>query len=182
MGCCDELREDHVLIGEAERVFVAVALELSQDRTVDDDDLERLLRFADSFVGRHFAKEEKVLFPALAASGVSDRLRNRIGFLVADHASARALVETASRHRRDAAVLADSLIGWARLMQAHTAEEDDCVFPVVDQTLDPEARERVLGGFREIDERRSGGPGLGDLVDKYAAFLSLPSEVHCAIR
>src|SRR5512135_2213135 len=88
---------------------------------------------------RHFAMEEEVLFPALeTASGMGGM--GPIQVMLSEHAQMRALLDRmgASAERGDFDSVLDQGDTLLMLIQQHNVKEENVLYPMADQALEPE--------------------------------------------
>ncbi len=126
--------------------------------------------FAD---GRHHAKEERVLFPALEAAGVA-RTGGPLGCMLAEHDHARAATRamdaalTAAESDPDAwRTFAIAAHTYVHLLSAHIYKENNVLFRMAEEALGPEADARLLTGYAGAER----AAGLAD-GPTYAARLA----------
>ena len=92
MKCTDLLIQDHKAILRALNVLEAMALHVERDQSVDDEDVETILRFLRTFADDHHqTKEESALFPELRRSCVAGEPSVR--HMLFEHDQERSLVE-----------------------------------------------------------------------------------------
>lgn len=126
--------------------------------------------FAD---GRHHAKEEQVLFPALEAAGIA-RSGGPLGCMLAEHDHGRA-----ATHAMDAALAAAAsdpgawrtfavaAHTYVHLLSAHIHKENNVLFRMAAEALGPEEDARLVAGYAAAER----AAGLGDAAT-YAALLA----------
>lgn len=125
--------------------------------------------FAD---GRHHAKEEQVLFPALEAAGVA-RSGGPLGCMLAEHDHGRAATRAMDAALTAAATdpgawhtFAVAAHTYVHLLSAHIYKENNVLFRIADEALGPEADARLLARYAEAER----ATGLAD-ADVYAALI-----------
>jgi hemerythrin-like domain-containing protein len=126
------------------------------------DACDFIKHFAD---GCHHHKEEDVLFGAMVDAGLP-RDNGPIAVMLNEHEQARAY----TRSMRDAAErwgdgdeaarkdAARAARGYAALLRAHIAKEDQVLFPMADRMIPSSDREQVMVDFTRVqsDEAASG--------------------------
>ena len=155
MECCEALKRDHREVLEVADAATGMAASLVQGHAVPPEDFRTLVGFARSFVEQvHHRREEEVLFPIVRAR--LPHLGAEIDRLVADHRRGRELMQAADASRADLVRQGEALAAWARLVRAHTAEEEAYLLPIVERSIGAEARLRVRSGLARMDR-----PGVG---------------------
>lgn len=146
------LRDEHVLILGALDALERAADRLERFGAAPPDawwaEMVGWLRaFADQ---GHHAKEERLLFPAMARAGVPADGGGPIGAMLAEHEEGRALVRVIAGSdgpRRAAAVRR-----YVDLLRAHIDKENDVLFPLADSVLDAEAQRDLARRFATIED------------------------------
>lgn len=155
MGCCDALRRDHREVLEVADAATGMAATLVQGRRIPTEDVATLVGYTRTFIDQvHHRREEEVLFPVVRAR--LPHLGFEIERLVADHRRGKELMEAADAAKADLVRQGELLAAWARLVRAHTAEEEAYLLPIVERSLSTEACLRVKSGFARMER-----PGRG---------------------
>lgn len=150
MGCTEALTRDHEGVMEAAEAATGMAVMLVQGRDPEPGDLSTLVIYARTFIEQvHYLREEEVLFPVVKSrlphlSSECDRLK-------ADHSRARSLMERVAAGEWGAQQTGEVLAEWARLVRAHTREEEAYLLPIVERSLGPERCLQVRTGFARMD-------------------------------
>jgi len=157
------LREEHEAIEHLLAAVEGMGTRLRRE-PLPKADLDAAMAAITEFADQcHHAKEEKVLFPALAQASpkVGAELARR---LTSDHRAFRKLVgdtrallprtDTASRQQ-----LSKNLLTYARLLREHIRIEEEQLLPEVERSLDAGARERIAMEFDRVEEAEV-GPGV----------------------
>ena len=116
--------------------------------------------FAD---GCHHAKEEGVLFTAMAAAGMPTQA-GPIAVMLAEHEQGRAYTrgmrQAADRLRAgENSARADVIHnarGYVALLRQHIAKEDSILFPMADQVIPLAAQGQVAEDFERIEHEETG--------------------------
>lgn len=163
MQATDILSSEHRVIEQ-----VIVALDAAADR-IDAGgevrpgffiDAARFIRdYAD---GYHHAKEEGVLFTAMARAGMPTE-QGPIGVMLYEHERARELtagLAAAARRFADGdAGMADTVTDYARsyaeLLTQHIFKEDNILFPMAGQAIPPHAHDAVVAEFARIEDAQA---------------------------
>lgn len=141
----------------------------SVDRMLDEGVIDRefmlgavdfIRNFAD---GCHHAKEEDHLFPALERAGVP-REGGPIGCMLNEHEQGRAYVATIVTNL-DAAATGDSAAisavrraasGYVALLRMHIQKEDNVLFVMAEQALDPQRKQQLIEAFGHTEDKTPG--------------------------
>jgi hemerythrin-like domain-containing protein len=127
--------------------------------------------FADYADGVHHAKEEGVLFGAIADSGMPAD-DGPIPMMLQEHVEARAftrgLRDAARRLEGGDASAAPDVVAAARryaaLIRDHIAKEDEVLFPMAEGLLSPDTEAKVMAGFIRLERADAGDGKLAGLV------------------
>lgn len=171
----DVLKEEHRLVLEMLKVIGAVCAKLDKGEAVDAGHLASIIDFIRTFTDQcHHAKEEKLLFPALAKVGLP-ATDGPVAVMLREHALGRSLVRSmdealAAMKKGDvggAAAFAENARKYIELLGNHIDKEDHVLFVMADQRLSPGAQEELMAGFDRV-EREETGEGVHE---KYHALL-----------
>ena len=141
--------------------------------------VEQMVEFFKNFVDRcHHAKEERHLFPALAAKGFPPE-SGPVAVMLHEHEQGRAAVRAIAAalpgaragDRKAALELADAVLGYVELLRGHIFKEDNVLFPMADQVLPAQEQARLAGAFDEV-EREEIGPGVHEHYHQLAHELA----------
>ncbi|HEX2922793.1 MAG TPA: hemerythrin domain-containing protein, partial [Chloroflexota bacterium] len=167
MRASDVLRNEHRAVERVLRVLERAADRLDAQEPVSmevfEDSLDFLRNFADKC---HHAKEEAVLFPAMARAGVPVD-KGPIGVMLAEHeegrAYIRAMVDAVEDCKRGNAAAREALArnarAYASLLEQHIRKEDDVLFPMGDRVLPDADQEALVAEFDRIEAEQI-GPGV----------------------
>jgi Uncharacterized conserved protein len=173
----EELLADHRLI---EKVLAKLDHHLasSASQPFPADFVEQALDFLVSFAdGCHHYKEEEALFPALAARGVPVE-GGPIGMMLHEHTIGRKCLAGIRENlpaARSGDEAAQSRIRryageYTSLLRNHIWKEDNVLFAMASQVLEPATRESIARTFRD-----DGNPRLNsELRARYHAFAEAP--------
>lgn len=155
------LAREHRLIERVLDALARISDEARRTRQLNGPAAELAIRFLREFADRtHHLKEERILFPAIAAQGhfpgcglISEHQEGRervsrladaaMGAMNGDEEATRLFVRTAR-----------SFISFLR---DHIAKEDECLADVVNTTFSRDGHERLLEQFDEMERREVGG-------------------------
>jgi len=158
----DELRHEHdaVLL-----VVAAMEREVEDIKRTDAVDAQRvadMVDFTRNFTdGCHHTKEEKVLFPLMESTSAS--AGGPVSVMLSEHDAGReyvrGIVEGLPDVERSAAAraqVAENLAGYAYLLRLHINKENTVLFPLAEQILDDEAKERLAAEFERVEREETG--------------------------
>lgn len=162
MTASQYLRFEHRRIEELLAALSAAALDVEatgRAPAFTADLLDMLVEYAE--VGHH-AKEEALLFPALALHGVGpDGLveamahQHQMGRVhVRDMRRALEAVRAGDPAAREA--FAASADAYIELLRVHIQIEDDDLYPLAERLFDPEEDRRLVAEFRAVDTSVNG--------------------------
>lgn len=155
------LQEEHEAIATLADVFSGLGRRTQSDEEPPMEDLAKALTVATEFADRcHHAKEEKILFPALAAASPEGAELGRR--LTSDHRAFRKLIESIrelipeasepkARHQ-----LAKNLGTYARLLQEHIRIEDKRLLPEIEKSIPSPKRAKIAKQFERLEEEEIG--------------------------
>jgi hemerythrin-like domain-containing protein len=168
------LMDEHRVI---ERVLDAVERMLDA-RIVDARFLDLALDFFRNFAdGCHHAKEETALFPALERAGIP-RLGGPVGVMLDEHVEGRRLLgiirenlAAAETDARAAERVREAARAYIELLRQHIQKEDNVLFAIADQALDPVVQREVLDAFDALESRE------GE-EDKHERYLKVARDLE----
>jgi hemerythrin-like domain-containing protein len=151
----DELTHDHEAILSALNVLDAMVGRLGSAAAPSADDLRGFIGFLKEFADKcHHGKEEGILFPALMDAGMPKQ-GGPIAVMLSEHVEGRTRIkemEQAVSGAMDAAAFARASQGYAELLRAHIAKENDVLFPMAERFLASPELEKIHGKFQEHEE------------------------------
>jgi hemerythrin-like domain-containing protein len=170
-----------------ERYAIRVRQGEPGDRSVVRDFADFFANFADRC---HHGKEEDRLFTAMVAHGFP-REQGPVGVMLADHRVGReqvgALREigagTGPLSEVERAVLASRALGYAEMLRAHIAKEDQVLYPMALQAIPPAEMERMATDFEDFEATVM---GVGEherfhaLADALIARFGAPAPVNAS--
>lgn len=158
------LKHEHEIIqlvlGRAEREASAIRA----GGVVDTDTVAEMLDFFRTFVDTcHHAKEERLLFPALAGHGMPPGA-GPVAVMLAEHeqgrghvrAAAAALERVRSGETGAAEELGDQLNAFACLLRNHIFKENNVLFPMADQVLAATEQASLVTAFDRVEAEEMG--------------------------
>jgi hemerythrin-like domain-containing protein len=183
MEATDILIREHDLILRGLRVLERMARAANAGTDIPADDARLMIEFIRKFAdGRHHAKEEGVLFPAMQAAGIPGQ-GGPIGMMLMEHDQGRTAVrlmdEAVSAFGSDQAALeafARAAFDYTTLLSNHIYKENNVLFRMADQVI-PTAQDAVMVAAYGEHEAKIAGPGeperfyaiVGELERRYAS-------------
>lgn len=127
--------------------------------------------FADYADGVHHAKEEGVLFGAIARSGMPAS-EGPIPVMLEEHVEARSRTRALRRAAKkleegDATAgreVVSTAMSYAALIRDHIAKEDEVLFPMAAQLMAPETEAEVVAGMTRVEQQETGSAKLAELL------------------
>ncbi len=178
MDAIEQLMQEHRTIEQVLEALVGFAEEAIRTRSTDRAELSRFVTFLREFAdARHHAKEEGVLFQAMAAHGFPTR-GGPIAVMLHEHDQGRGLVRALAALAEGGgpwgddqlAALGEASRSYAALLRAHIQKEDSVLYPMAEHHVPPEALEEV---GEECRRRDAADPAAGErllgLADELAA-------------
>ncbi len=187
MKATDILMDEHELILRGVAVLDTMARLAHAGLAFPAEDARAMLAFIRELAdGRHHAKEERVLFPALEAAGIP-REGGPIGCMLAEHEQGRAAV----RAMADAVAAFDSapdaLAAFARaartyvqLLSQHICKENHALFRMACQVLTTSQDDALVAAFAE--QERALDASFGDASSFAAVILRLEAVYATPLR
>lgn len=166
-GPAEILREEHDVIRQLLHALSGIAAELEAGRQVPkrdvDEALDAVVGFADQC---HHAKEETVLFPALARTSPEGAPR-LVHELEGDHKAGRKLVGTMQREASKAVSGDADAAGrfaraarlYVKVLEAHIEHETTRLLPLVDSSFPLAEKERLAVEFDRVEREGTGEAG-----------------------
>jgi hemerythrin-like domain-containing protein len=177
------LRHEHEAILKMLGASEEVGRRLEQGERVDQQTLDDLLEFFQLFADRcHHGKEEDLLFPLLEKKGFP-RQGGPIGVMLFEHERGRALIrqmaEAAAAYKsgdKSAGIRwAQAGAGYAALLRAHIAKENNVLFAMAERVLRPAEQADLAEGFEKLEVEKMGAgthERLHAMMDTLLARLS----------
>ncbi|RMH59506.1 MAG: hemerythrin [Candidatus Hydrogenedentota bacterium] len=158
------LVEEHKVILKVLDCLEKVVRSAEEGEPIEKMDVEEILDFVRNFADKtHHAKEEDRLFVVMEEHGFS-RQMGPTGVMLSEHTMGRRCVKEMAEALSGAAEgdgeqrrrFCESARAFLSLLRNHIAKEDHCLFPMAENALAPEERERLYEDFVRI-EREAGG-------------------------
>lgn len=169
MKSTEILREEHDLIERALTLLEDASQRLQQGQAVPEGFQGWIVRFIREFAdGRHHAKEEDLLFPALEQRGVP-RQGGPIGCMLHEHELGRQCVQRMLAALPEAAgdprEFARAATEYAALLRQHIFKENNVLFVMAERCLSEADDWQISHGYKAADQARA---DAGALVDELA--------------
>ena len=146
------------LMHEHEAILFALGIldRMAAAQDLDAGDAGNFLGFLQEFGDKcHHAKEEEILFPALAQAGIPNE-GGPIGVMLYEHEQGRGLIRQMSQAVSGAGVDATGFAAAAgqyrTLMQNHIQKENNVLFPMADTVLPQALLEQIFVAFEQHEE------------------------------
>lgn len=151
----EELRHDHDAILSSLSILDSMVGKLGKPNAPSADALKSYIGFLKEFADKcHHGKEEGILFPALTEAGLPSQ-GGPVGVMLHEHVEGRELIrqmEKAVNGKVDAVAFAGAARGYAELLRAHIAKENDVLFPMAEQMLAADQMAQIKARFVEHEE------------------------------
>ena len=173
------LVNDHLLLRSVLDAFEVFQHQVEAHRALNREDLERFTDFFRLFGDEyHAAKEETVLLPSLARSGVEWQ-HGALAQSRREHRQQRYLVRVLSQLAKQEDAygpealrrVASQARAFSTHMRAHLNMEDDRLFPLMDG-LSPEQREQLENALDAFDDSPLSADALSHARESVAALVA----------
>ena len=167
------LRAQHRNILKVADILEEILSREPEPGVFDYPNIEKCIAFIRLYADAlHHGKEEDLLFPELETRGMS-RTSGPIAVMLHEHQQGRALVKAmadALPLARDGnpgaqSRLANAGRGYIDLIRAHILKEDNVLFNVADQMVDPPACRSLCQAYEGVCQRRFEGCTVAELED-----------------
>jgi hemerythrin-like domain-containing protein len=172
MSLTDILSSEHRVIEQVLAALDAAADRLDGGQSLRPGFFEDALRFIREFAdGCHHAKEERVLFPALARQGMPTDT-GPVAVMLYEHEEGRRLAaglrdaaaRLADRQAGAVDVVADYARAYAALLTQHIFKEDNILFPLASRAIPPAQWEAIMEEAERV-EREENAAGHAPYVE-----------------
>lgn len=129
---------------------------LNKDPEINDLDLivSLIRNFADGF---HHAKEENILFPALAPKGLSP-YQGPVAVMLSEHTQGRNYVASMAKYidlyrngdKDSLKYIHENMTGYLQLLRNHIAKENNILFRMADNVLTEEENKILLQKYTDV--------------------------------
>lgn len=179
----EALKEEHRVIERMLRILDAASQKVERDEKVPTEVFKKAVDFTRTFSDRcHHGKEEDTLFPAIERRGIP-RHGGPVGVMLMEHDQGRnyvkGLAEAVERYERGdekaKAAIVQNARGYTQLLAQHIPKEDNILYPLADQVLEPSDNEKLLERFEEIEKERIG-------EGKHHEYIHLVEELEKQLK
>ena len=129
-----------------------------------EDELEGVIDFFSDFMnGYHHGKEENYVFPLLREA--SPQAGDELDELLADHNKVRSIVSSmrSSLQDMDLESFSEQSKELVASMRKHIKREEDEIFPLIEQTIDPELDVEMFQKSQEFAAKKFGSNFQNDM-------------------
>jgi len=153
------LMREHRVIEQVLDCVEELAERAERDRKLDGPSAREAIDFLRNYADRwHHCKEEERLFPMLEARGLSPHQGPTYAMRF-EHRQGRAHIGEMNDTIEGAAAGEEAAVGrfvsharsYVSLLREHIQKEDDCLFPIADQTLSDDDRHELARQFEEAE-------------------------------
>jgi hemerythrin-like domain-containing protein len=179
MNAKAELSAQAINILDAEHRNIEVILETLEclekgeaDWGIYERAIALLEEYADSY---HHIKEEDLLFPAMIEAGIP-KSNSPVSCMEEEHKLARSYVQKMRGHlsEMDATGMRETASRYCNLLREHIAKEDNILYPMALQMIQPDGWRKLAQSFIEVEDR------LGSDEEFVRRALSLRRRAHKA--
>jgi hemerythrin-like domain-containing protein len=165
MKLTEQLSSEHRVIEQVIAALDAAADGLTNERSLRPGFFEDAIRFIREFSDAcHHAKEERVLFPALARHGLPTDT-GPVAVMLYEHDEGRRLTaglreavdKMAARQAGAADVVADYARAYAALLAQHIFKEDNILFPLAARVIPASEWDAIAEEAERVEEAETGG-------------------------
>jgi hemerythrin-like domain-containing protein/uncharacterized protein (DUF2249 family) len=158
------LMEEHALILQALDALEQKIAKLESGAPADRAYFEKAVEFLRTFADKcHHGKEEHLLFKTLVEEVGMPRQGGPIAVMLSEHELGRSLIrgiaDGAAVLGKDPAAakrVIESGRAYIQLLRGHIDKENNILFPMADQFLDPEHQERLSAEFERFEAEETG--------------------------
>jgi hemerythrin-like domain-containing protein len=176
----DELMDEHRVIERMLKILLAASDDLANGKDVDPALFIEAVDFLQNFADKcHHAKEENLLFEKMIERGVSGEV-GPIAVMMREHQDGRAHVRklaALSKEKmteRSRGGLITSSRAYVDLLSKHIQKEDNVLYPLANQILEPGDQKELEKGFEEVEQKVM-GPGVHE---KYHHMIEVWEEKY----
>ncbi|HUT27820.1 MAG TPA: hemerythrin domain-containing protein [Methanomassiliicoccales archaeon] len=134
-------------------------------------ELQEAVAFLEQFLDRfHHAKEELFLFPAAARE--CPKIAETLEHLKKDHAEAREMIKTTLKVIKadDVETMEEEIRKLVDLMTVHIAEEENQVFPIIENELQLETDANIHAQYEKFTDKEF-GKGYYQAAEEFASDI-----------
>jgi hemerythrin-like domain-containing protein len=186
------LMNEHRLIEQVLNCLEVIATNADREGKTDLVSARQAIDFLRTFADHcHHGKEEDRLFPEMERKGFP-RDGGPTGVMISEHQQGRSYIgfmldAVAAEEKGDkgaAKWFVQNARGYIHLLRNHIYKEDHCLFPMADQSLNPDEQGALLAAFEEFD-RKEMAPGsherclreADELADRFDVNKTLAGSI-----
>jgi len=163
MKATQQLKDEHEGVKVMLNILGHVGQQLDAFGSLNKEHFEGILEFLKVFVDKcHHGKEEKLLFPALVAVGISKD--GPIAVMLHEHEVGRkfikAISEAFARYTTGDMSSSNDIVqntqGYISLLRDHIEKENNVLFVMADNFLSEERQNELFEGFERIEVEEIG--------------------------
>ncbi|HPS86336.1 MAG TPA: hemerythrin domain-containing protein [Spirochaetota bacterium] len=151
-----ELIHEHESILDSLKVLDVISNRLESGKDIPVEDIKAPIEFFKIFVDRyHHCKEECILYPAMAESGVHNQ-NGPIGMMLYEHDKGREYLLQMEDSISVSPIKKDKFIksarGYTALLRHNIMNENSVLLPIADIKIPPSKQENIIKAFKEHEE------------------------------
>ncbi len=156
----EDLRNEHEGILFGLKILEKMILLLKNDKTIDKQELSKMLNFLKLFADKcHHGKEEGLLFPEMEKVGIKNK-NGPIEQMLMEHEQGREYISemdlALSTNNADIVRFIENAESYMDLLRNHINKENSILFPMGDKLLPKEIQERLLEKFEDYEKKVMG--------------------------
>ena len=164
MKATEQLMEEHEGIKLMLSIIESFNIKALADDEINVEHLESMIDFIKTFADKcHHGKEEEVLFPAMVKAGMSYE-GGPVAVMLMEHDQGRAFVKGLtesfnsykSGDKTALKGIVDNSTGYIHLLRNHIDKENNILFRMADQIIDPSLHEGIYDAFKRIEIEKIG--------------------------
>lgn len=164
MKATEQLKEEHEGIKLMLSIIERFNMKAEAGEDVNVEHLESMINFIKTFADKcHHGKEEEVLFPAMVKAGMSYD-NGPVAVMLIEHDQGRAYVKglteafNAYKGGDKSALkgIIENSTGYINLLRSHIDKENNILFRMADQIIDPSLHDSIYEAFEKIELEKIG--------------------------
>ena len=164
MKATEQLMEEHEGIRLMLSIIESFNKKAKAGEEINVEHLESMIDFIKTFADKcHHGKEEEVLFPAMVKAGMSNE-SGPVAVMLSEHDQGRAFVKGLSESFNSyksgdkSAIkgIVENSTGYINLLRNHIDKENNILFKMADQIIDPSLHDDIYEAFEKIEIEKIG--------------------------
>ncbi len=164
MKATEQLMEEHEGIKLMLSIFESFNKKALNGEEINLEHLESMIDFIKTFADKcHHGKEEEILFPAMIDAGMSKEA-GPVAVMLMEHDQGRAFVKGLSESfniykggdKTALKGIVDNSTGYIHLLRNHIDKENNILFRMADQIIDPSLHDSIFEAFERIEIEKIG--------------------------